>query len=191
MEGRALLCTRATGGTRGTGGGLWPECVHAGSCDKTGMVIASTGSSRTGSWLCIVVTGVGTSWRGMGTTFSFICFVIITVPRRPAPRQGVFGGMMGVRIGSGSLSTLRAVPGHGRATCTEYLGSRGESWGQHGCTCRTRRLCHSLGDAEGGQMGMVRRGEPSPVESWWFFLLGGGWLWHLCALGAAQFFVSS
>lgn len=77
--------------------------------------------------VCIVVTGVGASWQGMGTTLSFICFVITTVPRRPVPRQGVFVGMMGVWIGFCTLSTLRRAPGHDRATHTE-CGSRGESW---------------------------------------------------------------
>lgn len=51
-EGRALLCTRVAGETQGTGGGPWPECVCAGSCDKTGTVIGSTRSSGSGPGLC-------------------------------------------------------------------------------------------------------------------------------------------
>lgn len=145
-------------------------CMQA-AVTRQGWLLPALGTA--GLVLGCAVTGVGTSWRGTGTTFSFICFVISTVPRRPVPRQGVFGGIMCVWIEFGSLSTLKQLLDMSEQP-SEYLGSRGESWGQHAHKCWTRRLCHSPKDAEGGQWGWSD--EEGPACGVVMFFFAGSWV---------------
>jgi len=119
------------------------------------------------SWaVCVAVTSVGTSRRGVGTAFPLIFFGTTAAPRWPVPRQGVF------KVEDGGLDGRchpAALPGQLLGTVEQQAcGTPAAELNcgvGYACECWTRRLWHSLGDnrARPSEDGQARR--PWPVRA--------------------------